>query len=102
MEHEKSNPAGCRQNLAITRCENLRHTATITFVLSALPMLMTVTLKLYESANPVVPGGRKMLAKFDPVGDRNYWLKYFLDYLRTSDPERVSPSVRPHYAQSQT
>ena len=43
-----------------------------------------------------------MLAKFDPVGDRNYWLKYFLDYLRMSDPERVSPSVRPHYAQSQT
>lgn len=43
-----------------------------------------------------------MLAKFDPVGDRNFWLRSFLDYLRTSDPERISPSVRPHYAQAKT
>jgi hypothetical protein len=43
-----------------------------------------------------------MLAKFDPVASRNFWLQSFLDYERTSDPERVSPSVRPHYAQSKT
>ena len=34
-----------------------------------------------------------MLAKFDPVGDRNFWLQSFLDYVRTSDPEE---SHRPH------
>jgi hypothetical protein len=43
-----------------------------------------------------------MLAKFDPVGDRNFWLQSFLDYERSSDPERIVPPVRPHYAQSKT
>jgi hypothetical protein len=43
-----------------------------------------------------------MLAKFDPVGDRNFWLRSFLGYIRTSDPEGVLPSVRPHFAQLQT
>ena len=43
-----------------------------------------------------------MLAKFDPVGDRNFWLQSFLDYQRSSNPEGVSPSVRPHYAQAKT
>jgi hypothetical protein len=42
-----------------------------------------------------------MLAKFDPVGHRDFWLRSFLDYVRTSDPERISPSARPHYAQLQ-
>jgi hypothetical protein len=43
-----------------------------------------------------------MLAKFDPVRYRDYWLRSFLDYVRSSDPERISPSVRPHYAQAKT
>ena len=43
-----------------------------------------------------------MLAKFDPVRYRDYWLRSFLDYVRSSDPERISPSVRPHYAQVKT
>jgi hypothetical protein len=43
-----------------------------------------------------------MLAKFDPVRYRDYWLRSFLDYIRSSDPERISPSVRPHYAQAKT
>ena len=43
-----------------------------------------------------------MLAKFDPVRHRDYWLRSFLDYVRSSDPERISPSVRPHDAQAKT
>ena len=36
-----------------------------------------------------------MLAKFDPVRHRDYWRRSFLDYVRSSDPERISPSVLP-------
>jgi len=43
-----------------------------------------------------------MLAKFDPAGQRNYWLQSFLGYVRSSDPERIVPPVRPHYAQAKT
>jgi hypothetical protein len=43
-----------------------------------------------------------VLAKFDPVRHRDFWLKSFLDYVRSSDPARISPSARPHYAQLQT
>jgi hypothetical protein len=43
-----------------------------------------------------------MLAKFDPVRHRDFWLRSFLDYVKSSDPERISPSARPHFAQLKT
>jgi hypothetical protein len=43
-----------------------------------------------------------MLAKFDPAGDRDFWLRSFLEYVTNSDPERISPTARPHYVQLQT
>jgi hypothetical protein len=43
-----------------------------------------------------------MLAKFDPVRHRDFWQRSFLDYVKTSDPERISPPARAHYAQLQT
>jgi hypothetical protein len=43
-----------------------------------------------------------MLAKFDPVEDRDFWLRSFLDFVQRSDPESISPTARPHFAQLQT
>ena len=43
-----------------------------------------------------------MLAKFDPVGHRDFWLRSFLEYVTASDPGRISPTARPHYARLQT
>jgi hypothetical protein len=43
-----------------------------------------------------------MLAKFDPVGDCDFWLSSFLEYVTNSDPERISPTARAHYVQLYT
>ncbi len=66
------------------------------------PMLTTVIGNYTEGQIQWSPEAVTMLAKFDPVRYRDYWLRSFLDYVRSSDPERISPSVRPHYAQAKT